>query len=260
MTDTVDDPVAAGESPEGQPAAGAAPASALDPEDARRAGARRPRRLPRRLPPGVVEAHPRGRERGAAHHHRAHRHLHLLRGAVERLLDRGQHRQPVRPGGLHHPARPGRALRPHSERDRPLGGLRRRGRGRHRTRAHGRAAGLALVGGADRRHGRLRRDRRLPGHDHHQAQDPLVRRDAGRAAGLAGRPDLRLRRGQGRRRRRHLHLQRRDRRPRQRQHDAGRGLDRAGRGRRPLRVDHPAAHLPSTVPGARARRRWASRC
>ena len=46
------------------------------------------------------------------------------------------------------------------------------------------------------------RHRRLPGRDHHQAQDPLLRRDAGRIAGLARRPDLRLRRRQGRRRRR----------------------------------------------------------
>ena len=41
---------------------------------------------------------------------------------------------------------------------------------RHRARPDGRAAELALVGRADRRHGRLRRHRRLPGRPHHQAQ------------------------------------------------------------------------------------------
>ena len=98
--------------------------------------------------------------------------------------------------------------------------------------------------------GRLRRHRLLPGDDHHPAQDPVLRRDAGRPLGLAGRPHLRLRRRQGRRRRSDHDLQLRRRRPRQRQHDAGRRLDPARRRRRPLRPDLGLPYGAAPVPGA----------
>ena len=82
------------------------------------------------------------------------------------------------------------------------------------------------------------------GTHHHEAQDPLVRRHPGRSPGLAGRPHLRLRRRQGRRRRGDHGLQQRDRRPRERHHDAGGGVDPAHRGRRPLRADLDPARPP----------------
>ena len=131
MTDTIDEPVRPGARVDGRPVPrrGDTPArAALEPDALRRPGARGPRRLPGRLPACVVEAHPWRRERGTPDHCRSHRHLHLLRGAVELLPDGHQHRQPLRPGGLHHPARPGGALRPDPQRDRPVGRLRRRRR------------------------------------------------------------------------------------------------------------------------------------
>ena len=108
------------------------------------------------------------------------------------------------------------------QRDRPLRRLRRCRRRRHRHGAHRLPAELAVVGRAHRRHGGVCGHRRLPGHDHHETEDPVVRRHPGRLAGLAGRLDLRLRRRQGRGRRRDQHLQQRHRRPGQRQHDPGR--------------------------------------
>ena len=72
------------------------------------------------------------------------------------------------------------------QRDRPLRRLRRRRGRRHRAGADQVTGRLALVGRPDRGHGRLRRHRRLPGRDHHQAEDPLVRGDAGRIAGWQG--------------------------------------------------------------------------
>ena len=62
------------------------------------------------------------------------------------FFTRGQHRQPVRPGRLHHPSGHGRALRPHPQRDRPVRRLRRRGGRRHRARPDRVPDGLALVG------------------------------------------------------------------------------------------------------------------
>ena len=197
-----------------------------------------------------MEEDPRGRERGAPHHPRAHRHLHLLRGAVERVPDRHEHRQPLRPGHLHHLAGLGRALRPHIERDRPVRRVRRcRGR-RHRAGPHGCAPELALVGRADRRHGGLRGHRCSPGPPHHEAQDPFVRGHPGRTAGLAGGPDLRVRRRQGCRRRGDLDLQQRHRRPRERQHEPGGGLDPLDRDGRPLRDVHALERGPTPVPGS----------
>ena len=182
MTDTIDEPVAPGESPGGQTrrrrlgnggALGADELVVLAPDVLAR--------LPGRLPAGLVEAHPRRRERRPPHHRRPDRHLHLLRGAVERVPDGDQHRQPLRPGDVHHPPRNGRAVRPDPQRDRPLRRLRGRGRRRHRHGPDRRPqnwvwwAGLIVGLVACAAH------RCLPGHHHHQAQDPVVRRHPGRA-------------------------------------------------------------------------------
>ena len=110
MTDTIDEPAASDQAAGAQPP-DTGPSPAPSTHDTGGPGPRRPRRLPGRLPPGLVEADPWRRERRAADHRRPHRHLHLLRGAVERLLDGDEHRQPLRPGDLHHPARPGGAVR-----------------------------------------------------------------------------------------------------------------------------------------------------
>ena len=216
--------------------------------DAGRAGARRGR-FARRLPPRLVDAHPRRGERCDPDHHRPDRHLRLLRGEVERILQLGEHRQPVRPGGLHHSPGHGRALCTHPQRDRPLGRLRGCGGCRHRAGPDGVTGRLALVGGPHRGPGRLLRHRRLPGHLDHEAQDPLFRGDAGRVAGLAGRPDLRLRHRQGRGRRRDQCHEQRDRRPRERQHDPGRGLDLARRERGPLCPGLHPQHEPTAIAG-----------
>ena len=252
MTDTVDEPDRARRRARQGPTSTPAHAepSALDHEAARRSGARRPGRLPRRLPPGLVEAHPRRRERRAADHHRA-----SSSSASSSRCSRARSSPPANIVNLFVQAAFIILLGLAelyalilSEIDLSVGFVG----------AVGAAIALALMGPPQNwpwwaavivGPGRLRRHRRLPGHAHHPAQDPVLRRDPGRAPGLAGRPDLRLRRRQGRRRRRDLHLQRRDRRPRQRQHDAGRRLDRPGRRRRALRRRLHPPHLPSTVPG-----------
>ena len=197
---------------------------------------------------GLVEAHPERRERRAPDHRRPDRHLRLLRSAVECVPDGEQHRQPLRPGDVHHPPRNGRALRPDPERDRPLRRLRRRCRRLHRHGPHRRPPELGLVGRDHRRDDRLSAHRCLPRDHHHQAEDPVLRRDPGRAPGLAGRPDLRLRRRQGCRRRRDHGLEQRHRRPGQRHHEPRGGVDpphRPGRSLRPRRgVPHGTAARP----------------
>ena len=224
------------------------PRERLGPRGVGRAGTRCGR-FARRLPPRLVAAHPRRGKRCDPDHHRPHRHLRLLRGEIERILQLGEHRQPVRPGGLHHSPGHGRALCTHSQRDRPVGRLRGCGGCRHRARPDGVTRRLALVGGPHRGPGRLLRHRRLPGHIDHPAQDPLFRGDAGRVAGLAGRLDLRLRRRQRRGRRRDQCHERRARRPRERQHDPDRGLDPAYRGRGSLCPDLHPQHRPAAFAG-----------
>ena len=59
MTDTIDEPVASGESPGPAPCRRRHPGKRPRPRRARRPGARRHGRLAGRLPPGLVEAHPR---------------------------------------------------------------------------------------------------------------------------------------------------------------------------------------------------------
>ena len=106
---------------------------------------RRSRGLPRRLPAGVVEEDPRGPERCAAHHHGAHRHLHLLEVQSSAFLTATNIvNLSVQATFIILLGWP--RLRPFIERDRPVRRLRRRGWCRRRAGPDGCATELALVG------------------------------------------------------------------------------------------------------------------
>ncbi len=148
----------------------------------------------------------RGGESGAAHPGRPGRHRHHLPvTTVEVPLGR-QPGQSAGSGGLLHPARTGRNVRPHSERDRSFG----RVHVCHWRRDHRSpcltALQLALVG----RHHRRPSGQLIPGrcarNAHYATPLAIVRRHPRRVARVLRALDLHLRCGLGVGRRRHQHL------------------------------------------------------